>query len=298
MAQLVHNCARYVMRSRKHAVLLALLFTVLPLFTWLSTVIMLLVTLRQGAREGAIIVLWIVLPHVVQAVLQQHLVWIYAILAGSLLPYTFALLLRQTGSWAILLQSAVLLALGVITLIHLFNPDIQTFWAHYLTQSMTLAKQYIHTLPILDKQNLLWVAKLATGLQASIFLIATLSNLIIARGIQASLYNPGQLRPELLGIRLHKSMTLVFLLFLLARFLNFTLAYDGLPVLLLLFSLVGWSAVHSASVLLKLSKLQWFALYICLFIFLPYSACLLIVLACIDSCFDTRRYLQSKFISH
>ena len=64
---MLHRFASYVMRGRRQAVIVGLLFTILPLFGWVSNVIVSLVTLRKGAKEGAIVLLWIILPAVVVA---------------------------------------------------------------------------------------------------------------------------------------------------------------------------------------------------------------------------------------
>lgn len=287
---MLQRFASYVMRGRRQAVIVGLLFTILPLFGWVSNVIVSLVTLRKGAKEGAIVLLWVILPAVVVAGLGNRLIILYGIIGGSLFTYVLALVLRQTQSWKAVLTASLLLGLLAVLLVHAWIPNITEAWVNQFDHYAVLIKNQFNIM--VNTARLQLFAKFATGFQVAFITLSVLINLILARGFQSMLYNPGQLRPELKNVRLSPWEVLVFLLIGVSSFLGVAMAKDALPVIGLIFVLAGISVFHAMADLKKVANKWFFLFYVLLAVFFPYVAIVLIVFAIVDSLFNLRFRLK------
>ena len=287
---ILHRFASYVMRGRRQAVIAGLLFTILPLFGWVSNVIVSLVTLRRGAKEGAIVLLWVILPAVVVASLGNRLIILYGIIGGSLFTYVLALVLRQTQSWKAVLTTSLLLGLLAILLVHAWIPNITEVWVNQFDHYALLLKNQFNV--AVNTTHLQFFAKFATGFQVAFISLSVLINLILARGFQSMLYNPGQLRPELKSVRLSFWEVLVLLVIGVLSFLGIVMAQDALPVLGLIFALAGLSVFHAVADLRNVANKWIFLFYVLLAVFFPYVAAALIVFAMIDSVLNLRYRLK------
>ncbi len=287
---MLHRFASYVMRGRRQAVIVGLLFTILPLFGWVSNVIVSLVTLRKGAKEGAIVLLWVILPAVVAASLGNRLIIVYGIIGGSLFTYVLALILRQTQSWKAVLTASLLLGLLAVLLVHLWIPNIAEIWVNQFDHYALLVKNQFNV--AVNTAHLQFFAKFATGFQVAFISLSVLINLILARGFQSMLYNPGQLRPELKNVRLSLWEVLVLLVVGILGFLGIVMAQDALPVVGLIFVLAGLSVFHAVTDLKNIANKWIFLFYILLAVFFPYIAAALILFAVIDSVINVRYQLK------
>jgi len=193
--------AEYVMRGRRQAVIAALIASVIPLFSWVSVVIMALVTLRKGAQEGLMILACFSLS--TWTMLQfGHVSPIigYTSLLGGLVVWGQACLLRQRQSWSLVLEVTVVVAVLVIGLVHLFIGDVQAWWQMHLSSLLQGMNQRLQ-LPMsqADVAALVaFMARIFTGLQALSVLFNALINLLFARGCQAVdlLYKSGNLNEQ------------------------------------------------------------------------------------------------------
>lgn len=287
---MLHRFASYVMRGRRQAVIIGLLFTILPLFGWVSNVIVSLVTLRKGAKEGAIVLLWIILPAVVVASLGNRLIILYGIIGGSLFTYVLALVLRQTQSWKAVLTASLSLGLLAVLLVHAWIPNITEVWVNQFGHYALMVKNQFNV--VVDTARLQFFAKFATGFQVAFITLSGLINLILARGFQSMLYNPGQLRPELKTVRLSLWEVLILLLIGLLSFLSIVMAQDAISVVGLIFILAGLSVVHALADLRNVANKWIFLFYVLLVVFFPYVAAALVIFAVIDSMFNLRYRLK------
>jgi hypothetical protein len=294
MAGFLHRCASYVMRGRQQAIIIGLLFTLLPLLGWVSNVIIALVTLRKGAKEGGIVLLWVILPVVVIAVLTTN-PWIalYNIVGGSLFGFLLALILRQTQSWQKVLEAGMLLGLLTVLLVHFVRPDISVVWLKQLGHYATLLKDQLHF--TVNTQQLQLFTNYATGFQVAFLWLGVLINLVLARGLQSMLYNPGKLAPELEAVRLSKWDGLLLAIIVIASLQKMAVAQDALPVVLLTFLLAGLSVVHAIVQRRNGLFKGWFLIfYGLLIVFFPYMAALLVLVALADSYLDFRHRVLPK----
>lgn len=287
---MLQRFASYVMRGRRQAVVVGLLFTILPLFGWVSNVIVSLVTLRKGAKEGAIVLLWVILPAVVVASLGNRLIILYGIIGGSLFTYVLALVLRQTQSWKAVLTASLLLGLLAVLLVHALIPHITGIWVNQFDHYALLIKNQFNV--VVNTVRLQLFAKFATGFQVAFITLSVLINLILARGFQSMLYNPGQLRPELKNVRLSLWEVLIFLLIGISSFFGVAITQDALPVVGLIFVLAGISVFHAIADLRNMANKWIFLFYVVLAVFFPYVAIALIVFAVIDGLFNLRYRLK------
>ena len=292
MMGILHRFASYVMRGRRQAVMLGLLFTIVPLLGWVSNAIISLVTLRKGAKEGAVVLLWVILPAVVASSLGNRWIILYGIIGGSLFSYALALVLRQTQSWKKVLTAVLLIGLFAVLLVHLFIPNISTVWSSQFAHYALLVKKQFNV--VVNTTQLQSFAKFATGFQAAFIALSVLINLVLARGLQSMLYNPGQLRPELEGIRLSLWQLLILLAILILSFLHIGLAQDALPVAVFVFVLAGLSVFHALVHLKNLAKKWILLVYVLLVVFFPYMAAAFMLLAVVDSLVNLRRRLQES----
>lgn len=293
MAGFLHRCASYVMRGRQQAIIIGLLFTMLPLLGWVSNVIIALVTLRKGAKEGGIVLLWVILPVVVIAALGNPWIALYNIVGGSLFGFLLALILRQTQSWQKVLEAGMLLGLLAVLVVHLIRPDINAVWLTQLGHYAALLKDQLNF--SVNTEQLQFFTKFATGFQVAFLWLGVLINLMLARGLQSMLYNPGRLSPELEAVRLSKWDGLVLLVIVVASLQKIAMAQDALPVVLLTFLLAGLSVLHAVIRLRNGFFKGWFLVFYCLLVgFFPYIAALLVLVALADSYLDFRHRVLPK----
>lgn len=294
----MQSLIEYIMRGRKQAVLTALLFSVLPFLAWMGDVIMVLVTLRKGPKEGAIVLLWILLPNVVAAFIGYPQYWIFNIVGGILLTYGLAVVLRQTASWAVLLQMSALAGVIAIIILHLYKPDIATWWTKEILDSFAKGNKDIG-FDLSPAQLQTWAAvfaKVASGVIAAFLVLGDLFNIAIARWMQALLYNPGGLHTELYNIRLGKIAVGALLLVIAASVMGSAIAQDCLPVVAMPFLLAGLSLVHCLLVARKTSLFWLIWIYLMLlviFFYLPLVVIAILMLLALTDCWiDLRQKWQ------
>lgn len=89
----------FIMRGRKQAMLMAMLFGFIPFFGWVSSAIVALITLRIGIIQGLFILLWTALPSVALAWMGDSTSLYFRVLAGTGLTWILAIILRATVNW-------------------------------------------------------------------------------------------------------------------------------------------------------------------------------------------------------
>lgn len=291
----MRNLAEYVLRGRKQAILVALLFSVLPFLGWVADAIMALVTLRKGPKEGALVLVCILIPSAIIALAGYPQIWVFSILGGTLTTYSLALTLRHYGSWGAVLQIAMLLGVVAVCIVHATVPDIGDIWAKEINN-------YVQNLKGFDNEGmqkgLQFIARIGTGLQVTLLLLGDIFTLLMARLAQAMLYNPQGLRQELCNIRLGTLGAGLFILVLLGSIAGVDAAIDSLPVVILPFGLAGMSLVHSFIITQKNSKFWLCMFYGLLLLLFLYVIGILVILALCDSWWNLRRFFSKVYNSN
>lgn len=281
------KAAHYVMQGRQQAVIAGLLFTITPLFGWVSNVIIALVTLRKGPKEGLITLLWISLPIVVVAGVVNPWIALYNLGGGSVLTYLFAYVLWQTQSWKFTLEVGLILGLLLVGLLHVWLPDVSAFWTARLAHYVPMMKDQFGM--TLDENQIRLFSPYGSGLQYSFFWTSALLNLVMARAVHSFLYQPGQCAAELKTIQLSPWSAFLLCGLAIASFQKVVIAQDMLPIVGLTFVFAGLSLFHAwAGVRWRFSKTAFILFYLLLVIFFPYVATALMLLALIDAFFNLR----------
>jgi len=269
--------AEFVMKDRRSAIIAVLLFGLVPMLNLLSPVIVGLIMLRKGWNEALTLLVWALLPIGVYAYIGDVVPLI--LLLGVML---LAAALRQTQSWEISLLGAVLVGLSVEAYL-LVVPELLDVLFRQL--DVYMAANGIKELPIEELR-----ATLTSFLGATYGMLAALL-LILARWMQAALYNPGGFRLEFHSLRIGSKKALLLVGFMLAA--NFGLLppswviYSSVP---LLFS--GAALVHGVVGIKKLPGAVLAVFYAVLL--LPVVMQGVVLLALMDSWYDFRSRLSGK----
>ncbi|MCP3870307.1 MAG: DUF2232 domain-containing protein [Gammaproteobacteria bacterium] len=296
--------ASLAMRGRAQAIMiaatLAMLSLVFPPASILSTAVVALVTLRQGPKEGALLMVFaggacMVLAYLAlgQAALVAGFV-VVMWLPGWLLSN----LLRSSRSLAITIQGGLLLGLSAIIWQYLQHDDPVATWREILeplVHSMVESEMLSET----HEQGLLDVmSQWMPGAMAAGFFLQTMVSVLLARWWQAVLFNPGGFRSEFHRLRMGRTLGVLTLLLLLPGLLNseFSGAFADYIGLLLLagWFLVGLALVHGMVGLLGANTGWLVAMYILLLFAMPHTATILALVGFIDAWFDFRARLRPK----
>lgn len=179
--------AEFAMRSRVHALGLALAGVVTVIFCWVAAATLALVTLRKGAADGAWVLLWAVLPAGALA--------LYVADAGPLL------LLLGTTALALVLRSTVSLSLSVLASVAVGLLSGLAMWLFAGPLLDEIVRVFGEVLGSMERQltteggAALTLAR-PTALQVAGMLgagnaVMSVACLLLGRYWQAELYNPG-----------------------------------------------------------------------------------------------------------
>jgi hypothetical protein len=237
--------ANYLLRKRINAIWVLLVLCLLPpMIASLASIILGLVTLNKGAKEGFILLLWAVLPFVVQA-------YVHKVLWLALVPFfgfaglwLGAIVLRAYGSWTVLLRYFGLLSVLAVVLAHVLHPGLTEFWAAHIFAYMQEMTELVPNATV-TKQQAMTIATVATGFQVLLFMVSVSFKLMMARWWQALIFNPGGLRKELYGIRLDNIVIGLFFVLVVAVLLKSVVAVDAIIPLFGVLLAVGLSLLHS-----------------------------------------------------
>ena len=288
----MRGLAEYAMSGRRQAILVAVLFGLVPLLYILSAAVVALVVLRRGLQEGIIVLLWALLP--------AGLYW----LGGSRVPLIvlvavtlLASLLRNTQSW-----QRVLLGATVLGLVLQLSLPLQT---DYLAGFEEQAKQVLDArmeagLPpvqipengqIVDATPAQAVALLLSLYGASCLLQFTIA-LIVARAWQARLYNPGGFRQEFHGLRIDPRLMAVMFGIVIAGIYGIPPLAGLLSLFCVIPMLIGVAVIHSVVASLKLGVIWLIVTYLVLVLMSPVMMPLVVMLGFTDTVIDIRKRLK------
>lgn len=282
----------YVMKGPREASMMAVLFSCIPFLSWLSVVIVCLVTLRHGMKQGFRVLLWGLLPVVAIGAYQHDVIAIIETVAYSFgLSWLMSVVLQHSNRWERVIALGVglsILALAGLLILDPAYPDTLLPRLNHLYQ--LLYQQEMTNIP-LDKAEsfLAWIAKILPGVQATFITLSAMFNVMIARALQASTYNEGGLKKELLDIRLDKGYALLILLLGVGVWLDITIAGYAIIVCLMPVVLSGLSFVHWYTERFQKGRiLTLVILYVLLGVFLPMSLVPLMVISLFDMMFGFR----------
>jgi len=287
---LLKRFTQYVLSSRSRAVFMAMLFMVLPFFSWVSAVIVALVTLRKGIYEGFLIVLWTALPFVVLFVVEKEWVlFVRLVLLGSLLVWLLAIVFRRYAKWSLILELSALFGILGVLIVHILIPNVDTWWVnHVVALTKTIAFPIDETILT---QVIQMMAPYATGLSALFILISGVTELIIGRGLVSQFEKGKKFIQEWVNIRLSVIAALILIFNIVMIFKGPVIFKDFLPLTVLPFIFAGISFVHLLLIKWHVSRKQLILFYVIVMvavIFFPVLLSLLVMISFADSFINFR----------
>ncbi len=285
------------LQQDKYALLLATLLAAVPLIDWLALVVMSLVTLRHGARAGLQVLLPVMLMHVLISVVSTSVSSAVVMSCLSILPcYCVAYVLKATSSWRFV--AAVLFGFVMVGTIMLqaFSPDlIMQQYVQLESAVQSLGSSKISILDMLGQHQVssLVLANYLLGFQAASLAFSAIFPLFFARSLQSQLFYPGGFRKEMLSFRGDRTVCLILILLLSAAYLEYVLAINCLPLLLLYFVLAGLS--FAAYVLSNMRPLVLMLVLLLPVMFLSWVfLSIYTLIGAFDGLFNFRLYLSTK----
>lgn len=289
---------RYLVDGRFEVITVAAMLTAaVPYLGWLSLVFVCLVTLRKSILSGFVVLAWAILP----AIISGFWVGSWSVALESIIAYFvlwgLAGVLRVTASWRYVLEIASAIAMVVILFFHWLIPDLNSFYLDYFLgmykSSHPDPATYVNMTSYLQS-----LVDYLLGIQTTLYMLHNLFCLLVARGLQAFLYNPQGLSRDLKKIRLGWTSwgVLVVLLFLSFK-MSLPWAMDCLPVFIALFFLAGLSMAHCLIQAKMPYKGMVVLFYLLLILLVPFSVLAMILLAFIDTGWDLRKKFLKGSIS-
>jgi len=291
---IIRNFLDFIMKGRIQALLVAILAMFVPFFGWVTSVTIGLVTLRVGLIEGMNLVLWTGLPNVVLAWRGEPTALYINVLAGTLLTWILAAVLRLSRSWRKVLLTAMIIGVAAVGLFHLFIPDVQAWWLGKLELGLKQASESgLLAIPIPTALEAVKpVTVYISGILTAGLLLMAISNVLIARWGQALLYNPGGLKKELYQLHLTRISAFSIIILAAILFSNGPLGWDSLPVLILPLALMGMIVIHVLLAKSTHAVLLLGGFYGLLILLLQHVAVVLALVALLDSVIDFRNRLK------
>jgi hypothetical protein len=283
----VRFLAEFIMRGRTQAAVVALIGNWVPL---VAPGAVALVTLRAGASNGLLVLLWALLPAALMLGFSQvDPLAPVIMISGLVVTFLLASMLRAGAPWPQCLMAAVALGMLAAVLLRFLVPDLVQALADNLARLM----EQLHEQAGTDVEPPGPSVVMVTGLLANVIGFSSVLGLMLGRWWQALLYNPGGFAQEFQNLRLNTPQALICLAAGLYGLLqgpeySWWAALFTLPLLF-----VGLAIIHRL-VALKGLGVQWLVLfYIALVVLDPVSQ-LLVALAFVDTWLNIRGRVKPK----
>ena len=274
----MRGLAEYVMTGRRRAIIAVLLLGLLPLLNLLNPVMVGLVALRKGWQEGIVIFAWALLPLGAWAMIGDVVPLIMLVGISAL-----ALLLRETESWEFTLLAAIAIGLCVEIYLRVQPAVLDVLMAQV---EIYLQNNNPQDLQIADVRNAM------VTVIGAVYMFLSIMLLMLARWMQAALYNPGGFKQEFHRLRVEQKVGLILIAAMLLASFGVLIpeAWVLYLVIPLLFS--GIALVHAVVAIKNLSRMWLVTFYVLLM--LPITVQMLVLFALIDSWYDFRTRLQGR----
>jgi hypothetical protein len=234
--------------------------------------------LRKGFQEAVQVLVWAILPIGGWA------------LAGDPVPLIMLLgitglagLLRSSESWEFTLLAAI--AVGVCVEIYL------------RLQSAVLDLIFLQMQPYFEAnaiqgEQLDALRDVMTSFMGAVYMFLSIILLMLARWMQAALFNPGGFQKEFHGLRVEQKVALILVSCMMLANFEILIPQTWMLYLVLPLMFSGIALIHAVVAAKKLSSL-WLAVLYALIV-LPLIANLLVLLALLDSWYDFRTRLTKS----
>lgn len=303
---LLRRFTDFILQSRLQAMGAAFAISLIPLIgSSLSVLVAGLITLRKGAYEGTLVLCAGLAPYLMSYLIaspessqaQMFFIATTAVVVINVFTWLYAIVLRRYGNWNLVIEIAMFSGIAMVAVVHLFYPDIQSWWSSLVTGYMnkTLNQLAIDGAVIPDDTRASLMATTAqfadyaTGMLVASLLFNALLQLVLARWWQAVIFNPGGLRKELHQIRLSYLSAMIFVAAIGLAVIGNAFGFDVMPVIIAAFCAAGLSLIHR---MLLPNKNSWFWLtlvYLGLIFLSQVGIVAVSILGLFDSLFDFRK---------
>jgi hypothetical protein len=287
--------AKFVEAKPIRTGLLLLVMNIAPIvLPALALIVFAYITLRQGARAGLFLLPWALLPYLAHAV-EYHAPFVFLVPGMAWLATLLgALLLRQYSSWVPVLQLYAVLGVVAVAFAHGYASDITGWWLALIQQySQDILRESAGQASAeVGVPAMIFLAKIATGAQVVLLTIKVVTQLMVARWWQASLFNPGGLRKELHLIAMPRAMFFLFAIIVAGIGVKMPVAIDALSPVLLAYVIAGLSLLHAWVAHYKYSMMLLVSFYVAAT--LLYYIFFMVVLAAIADSWLHFRFKKSK----
>lgn len=296
LGEIICQHSKTLLDNKQHAIVCAVLFSILPFATWLSVALVALVTLRKGPKFG----LEILMPALVfHSVPLMMLVPLDSVLINTLISYLpaflAAIVLRKTASWPAVFGVLFLQMFFLCFFVQLFVPHFAIDQFNQFKMLLTQYQEYQQVINAsLEGVDVHSLAELFLGLQLLTVLISTVASLLCARSIQARLFMPGGFRGELRRFRSGRLSFLILLGVGVASYYKIALAINLLPFVVVYFILSGFGL--TTYILARKNQHLKVLVVLCALIVLKPTFVLFafVVFGSLDSLFNFRLYLPNR----
>lgn len=258
-----------------------------------------LVTLRKGGTEGLVAALSATLFLSVLAAAVKQQAWVdivvLTLLIGSV--WMLALLYRHMAqlAWAIL--GAGLIGLVFIVGFYAMVSEPEQFWLILLETYFRPA--FVEARIVSDEADMdrliSSLSRVLTGGMAAVISVVLIVSLLIARWLQAALFNPGGFRKEFHALRLGRPAAIVMLVLVAASVWGkFPMTTDMATVVWLLFFFQGIAVVHGLIIQAGMRTGWLVGIYMLIMLVPHYASPVLSGLGFVDTWFDFRRRSGNK----
>ena len=275
----MRGLAEFVMSGRKQAIMAVVFLGLIPLVNLLNPVVVGLMVLRKGVLEVAIIFAWAILPIGAWAIVGDiaPLIMLFGI-SG------LAWLLRETESWEFTLLATIAIGLSVEIYLRL-QPAVLDGLFQQL--ELLLVTSNLQGIQLEDLRESIG-SFIGVG-----YMFLAIVLLILARWMQATLFNPGGFQKEFHQLRIGQKMALGLAGLMLLGSYQLLIPQSWVFYLILPLLFSGIALVHAVVVNKKLSSL-WLVAFYALLIVSPTVLLLIVLLALVDSWYDFRSRLQQS----
>jgi len=192
-----------------------------------------------------------------------------------------ALLLRETQSWVHTLLAAISIGIVLETYLRL-QPQIMDLLLEQMEQM--IAQGNIQDFQVEDLRGIL------ISFIAAVYMMMAVLLTMLARWMQAALYNPGGFQVEFHALRIEQKTALVLVALVLLANLNIVIPVGWALYLVMPLIFAGLALVHSVVAIKKLPRLWIVTFYVLLA--LPLVVQLLVLVALVDSWYDFRSRIK------
>lgn len=279
--------AEFIMRGRAQAAIVALIGNWVPLLTPATVA---LVTLRKGAANGLLVMLWGILPAALALGFSQiDPLLPIVVVSGVLVVYALALLLRARADWAQCLMGAVALGSLVALLQWWLAPGLSQVIIDNLSRFMEQVAAQAEPPVTYEPAGPVFAA----GLVAYVVAFTSIMGLILGRWWQSLLYNPGGFGREFRALRLGRTAAAITVGVSALALFTTPAWIDSLAlVVAAVYVFQGLAVAHGLVNGLELGPAWLAALYIALVPLMPYVVVGLMIVGAVDAWADYRRRVQ------